>query len=286
MFTRLLVGLDGSPHADAALEQAVVLARRFHSLIIVAAVEETDKGGAEAAAALVDRGRFRVAAAGLEVDARQQQGDPDVALAQLAKEVDAVLVGRRGVGTEHAGPTALGHTAASLIRLSERTVIVCGGGPSPMQVCAVAFDGRNRRALELAARFASVAGSTVHVIHACVDRTEGMRILGQAEAELSLLGGPFQTHLGEGSAGELGGRGWGGGSVRRRCAPVGRCGAGRWSAAPASPPIPKTSCCTPIYPSPFTPDARPRRHVRARARRRKLPRQPPRRAQSRRQRRV
>jgi len=41
MFTRLLVGLDGSPHADAALEQAVVLARRFHSLIIVAAVEET-----------------------------------------------------------------------------------------------------------------------------------------------------------------------------------------------------------------------------------------------------
>jgi len=206
MFTRLLVGLDGSPHADAALEQAVVLARRFHSLIIVAAVEESNKGGAEAAAALVERGRFRVAAAGLEVDGQQQQGDPDVALAALAKEVDAVLVGRRGVETEHAGPTALGHTAASLIRLSERTVIVCGGGPSPMQVCAVAFDGRNSRALDLAARFASVTGSTVHVIHACVDRAEGMRILGQAEAELSLLGVPFQTHLEEGSAGDVVGR--------------------------------------------------------------------------------
>jgi nucleotide-binding universal stress UspA family protein len=206
MFTRLLVGLDGSPHADAALEQAVVLGKRFHSLIVVAAVEESHKGGAAAAAALVDRGKFRIASAGLEVDGRPQHGDPDVALAELAKEADAVLIGRRGVTTEHEGPTALGRTAASLIRLSERTVIVCGGGPSPMQVCAVAFDGRNRRALDLAARFASVTGSTVHVIHACVDRAEGMRILGQAEAELSLLGVPFQTHLEEGSAGDVVGR--------------------------------------------------------------------------------
>jgi nucleotide-binding universal stress UspA family protein len=75
-----------------------------------------------------------------------------------------------------------------------------------MQVCAVAFDGRNRRALDLAARFASVTGSTVHVIHACSDRAEGMQVLGQAEAELSLLGVPFQTHLEEGSAGDVVGR--------------------------------------------------------------------------------
>jgi len=203
MFTRLLVGLDGSPHADAALEQAVVLGKRFRSSIVVAAVEESGKGGAEAAAALVERGKFRVEAAGLDAEGRQQRGDPDVALAELAKDADAVLVGRRGVETERKGPTALGHTAASLIRLAERTVIVCGPGPSPMQVCAVAFDGRNRRALDLAARFASVAGSTVHVIHACVDRSEGMKVLGQAEAELSLLGVTFQTHLEEGSAGEV-----------------------------------------------------------------------------------
>lgn len=203
MFTRLLVGLDGSPHADAALEQAVVLGKRFRSLIVVAAVEESGKGGAAAAAVLVERGKFRVESAGLDAEGRQQHGDPDVALADLAKDADVVLVGRRGVESERKGPAALGHTAASLIRLAERTVIVCGPGPSPMQVCAVAFDGRNRRALDLAARFASVAGSTVHVIHACVDRAEGMKVLGQAEAELSLLGVPFQTHLEEGSAGEV-----------------------------------------------------------------------------------
>jgi len=200
MFTRLLVGLDGSPHADAALEQAVVLARRFHSVIVVAVVAEDDK---DAATALLERGRFRVQAAGLEVEAVERQGAPDVNLAELAQEVDAALVGRRGVHTGRAGPSAIGNTAAALIRLAERPVIVCGGVASPMRSCAVAFDGRNRRALELAARFASVAGSTVHVIHAYRDRNEGTLVAGQAEAELSLLGVQFQTHIAEGSAGEV-----------------------------------------------------------------------------------
>jgi nucleotide-binding universal stress UspA family protein len=202
MFTRLLVGLDGSPQGDAALEQAVILALRFRSVIVVAVVVE---GGADSAAAaeLLERGRFRVAAAGLEVEAVQRDGAPDLALAELAHEVDAALVGRRGLRTERAGPSAIGRTAASLIRLAEQTVIVCGGTASPMRSCAVAFDGRNRRALDLAARFASVAGSTVHVIHAYRDRAEGTLVTGQAEAELSLLGVQFQTHLEEGSAAEV-----------------------------------------------------------------------------------
>lgn len=200
MFTRLLVGLDGSPYADAALEQAVVLGRRFHSVIVVAVVAEDDATGA---AALLERGRFRVQAAGLDVEAVQRQGAADLNLAELAQEVDAALVGRRGLHTARAGPRAIGRTAASLIQLAERTVIVCGGVASPMRSCAVAFDGRNRRALELAARFASVAESTVHVIHAYRDRDEATLVAGQAEAELSLLGVQFQTHIAEGSAGEV-----------------------------------------------------------------------------------
>lgn len=203
MFTRLLVGLDGSPQGDAALEQAVVLALRFRSVIVVAVVAEGDDESVAAAAVLLERGRFRVAAAGLEVEAVQREGSPDLILAELAKEVDAALVGRRGLRTERAGPSALGRTAASLIRLAEQAVIVCGGVASPMRSCAVAFDGRNRRALDLAARFASVAGSTVHVIHAYHDRNEGIQVIGQAEAELSLLGVQFQTHLEEGSAAEV-----------------------------------------------------------------------------------
>jgi nucleotide-binding universal stress UspA family protein len=202
MFTRLLVGVDGSPQSDAALEQAVALGRRFRSHLVVATVAE-DTEGAAAAATLLERAHFRVLAAGLPAEAVQREGQPDLALAELAKGVDAALVGRRGVRTERAGPTAIGRTVAALIRLAERCVIVCGGALSPMRACAVAFDGRNHRALELAGRFASVADSTVHVIHACRDRDEGLRIVGQAEAELSLLGVRFQTHLEVGGTAEV-----------------------------------------------------------------------------------
>ena len=203
MFTRLLVGVDGSPQGDAALEQAVVLALRFHSVIVVASVVEDDGMGVEDVAVLLERARFRVEAAGLSVEVERGEGATDLVLAELAKKADAALVGRRGLRTERAGPSALGRTAASLIRLAEGCVIVCGGAPSPMRKCAVAFDGRNRRALELAARFASVAQSTVHVIHAYRDRTKATRILGQAEAALSLLGVQYQTHLEEGPAGAV-----------------------------------------------------------------------------------
>src|SRR2546430_799156 len=111
-------------------------------------------------------------AAGLRAELVERDGEPDLELAELAKAVDAVLVGRRGVSTKG---DALGPTASSLIRIAERCVIVCGGLPSPMTSCALAFDGRetSRRALELAARVATVVGSTVHVIHPAEDRDAG-----------------------------------------------------------------------------------------------------------------
>jgi universal stress protein family protein len=45
MFTRLLIGLDGSPNADEALEQAVVLGKRFKAKLVVAHVGESNGAG-------------------------------------------------------------------------------------------------------------------------------------------------------------------------------------------------------------------------------------------------
>ena len=167
MFTRLLVGLDGSPRADAALEQAVHLGQRFGATLVVAAVREEGSAGDDGAA-MLDRARERVVEAGLTAELVEREGKADLELAELAKTVDACLVGRRGSRT---GAEALGPTVASLITIAERCVIVCGGVPSPMRACAVAYDGRDTsaRALDLAARFASIVESTVHVIHATSD---------------------------------------------------------------------------------------------------------------------
>ncbi len=136
MFTRLLVGLDGSPNADEALEQAVQLGLRFKAKLVVAHIRET-------------------------------------------------------------------HSIARRACIAERSVIVCASKPSPMQSCAIAYDGREtaQRALALVARFASVTRSTVHVIHATVDPTIGTMVIGEAEAVLSLEGVKFVTHLEPGTPG-------------------------------------------------------------------------------------
>ena len=204
MFTRLLVGLDGSPQADAAFEQAVLLGRRFGSTIVVAYVREGGGGGRGTGdgAAMLERARVRVEAAGLRAEVEEREGPADAILAELARASDATLVGRRGGTTTG---DALGSTVASLIRIAQRCVIVCGGVPSPMRSCAVAFDGgeTSTRALDLAVRFASIVESTVHIIHANDDREAGLRVVGQAEAALSLRRVAFATHVEAGKPGEV-----------------------------------------------------------------------------------
>lgn len=200
MFTRLLVGLDGSPRSDAAFEQALALARRFGSTVVAAYVREP--GHADEDGHMLERAQERAVELGAPFEAVEKDGDADVTLAELARGADAVLVGRRGVVTTE---DALGPTVASLIRIAQASVIVCGGTPSPMKQCAVAYDGRDtaKRALELAARFATTGESTVHIIHAAADRDAGLAVVGEAEALLSMLRVPFVTHLETGRPGEV-----------------------------------------------------------------------------------
>src|SRR5258708_17483562 len=203
MFTRLLVGLDGSPRSDAAFEQALLLARRFGATVVGAYVREPGKPDEDGH--MLARAQERAVEVGVPFEAVEKEGDADVTLAELARGADAVLVGRRGVA-----PTddALGPTVPSLIRLAQASVIVCGGTPSPMKQCAVAYDGRDtaKRALELAARFSTTGESTVHIIHAAADRDAGLAVVGEAEALLSMLRVPFVTHLEAGRPGEVGAR--------------------------------------------------------------------------------
>jgi nucleotide-binding universal stress UspA family protein len=205
VFTRLLIGLDGSPTADEALEQGILLGTRFGATLVVAHVHEghrwtTGGAGEGGSEPMLEAAAERVRAADVKVETALRRGDPDTELAVLAQEVDAALVGRRG-DQSHAGE--LGGTVSALIKIAERCVIVCGGTPSPMSACAIAFDGRetSKRALDLAARFASIAQSTVHIIHASADRTAGLQVVGEAEAALSLQGVAFVTHIEPGTPG-------------------------------------------------------------------------------------
>lgn len=150
---------------------------------------------------MLERARERLLAADLEGEMIEETGTADAVLATLAKDADAVFLGRHG----SAARNALGPTVSALVRHSGRCVIACAGVPSPMRTCAVAFDGRetSQRALELAVRFASVVNSTVHVIHASGDREAGSKVLGTAEAALSMQRVSFGSHLEPGPPGEV-----------------------------------------------------------------------------------
>lgn len=197
MFTRLLVGLDGSARADQALEQALLLGRRFDATIVAAHIRAA---GAARAEVMLQRARTRITAARLAPEVVERVGEPDLELAELARDADACLVGR--VGQDESGD--LGPTVAALIRIAEKVVIVCGRQPSPMGACALAYDNGDtaKRALDLVARFASIVGSTVHVIHANDSREAGLQMVGEAEAELSRQRVAFVTHVEPGTPGE------------------------------------------------------------------------------------
>ena len=197
MLARLLVGIDGSVQADVALEQAVVLARRFDATVLAVYAHEP---GAAVDRALAERAAFRVTAAGLRGKALEWPGAADQVLAEFALQAEAVLVGRRSVTSSG----ALGRTAAALVRIAERCVVVCAGAPSAMRNCAVAIDGgeSSTRALELAARFASVSGSVLHVLHAGDPDTAGDAV-GPVEALLSLQRVAYHTHVRPGEPAEV-----------------------------------------------------------------------------------
>src|SRR5919204_3441962 len=114
----MLIGLDGSPSADEALEQAVMLGHRFSATLVVVYVQEIKGLGKRASdgGQLLERAQERVQDAGLAVETIQRQGDPAAELANLAHDVDTVLLGRRGRSSHTA---LLGATVTALIRIAE-----------------------------------------------------------------------------------------------------------------------------------------------------------------------
>jgi nucleotide-binding universal stress UspA family protein len=226
MFARLLVGLDGSSGADAALDAAIGLARRFKTTIVLAAITDIrllegpllDAAGAlwtegasaapvtlELRAALEERVRLvldvavaRVAEAGLASESVRATGLVDEELLRLADRAEALVVGRRG--ELHEAPGTLGAVTAHVIKRSPKPVFVAGDRPSTCQRPVVAYDGgeTSSHALELAARYAEALELPLAVVHVSGDAQAGDALLAKATAYLSSRSVTFEAHRLEG----------------------------------------------------------------------------------------
>lgn len=222
MFTRLLVGLDGSPGADAALEAAIGLARRFKTTVVLAAITdirlleaplfetagplwtegvpaapvavELRQALDERASKILETATAKVAAAGLQSETVRAIGLVDEELVRLADQAEAIVVGRRG--ELHGETGTLGAVTGHIIKRSPKPVFVAGERPSACERPVVAYDGgeTSSHALELAARYAEALGLSLAVVHVRDDAQAGDALLAKAAAFLSGHGAAFQTH--------------------------------------------------------------------------------------------
>lgn len=192
MFTRLLVGLDGSDPSRVALAQAIELGRRFRARLLlahvsrdaaVAALEGPGRDTGAFTLAILDEAAAAAAEAGLQGEMVQRRGDVVTQLFSLAHEADAVFVGRVGLRTRD----PLGPDTRQLIQRCPIPVFVAATSVAAFERCAVAYDGQetSQRALAFAARFVGIRGGRLEVITAGDDEAAARETLARAAAAMS-----------------------------------------------------------------------------------------------------
>jgi len=213
MIKSILVALDGSQHADSALEHALWLARRLQARLIglhvldIVSIEGSflhDVSGSlgfepyldfssKMREALQERGRVlldaftaRCETEGIAHDTALPMGIVANEICDQARTADLVVVGHRGVN-EQFSTGLLGSTTESVTRKSPKPVLV-----TPLQFREIgrpllAYDGSQRAsaALHAAAEVTSSLKLPLTVVHVSRDDgSEGGRVLAEAQRYL------------------------------------------------------------------------------------------------------
>ena len=213
MIKSILVALDGSQHADSALEYAIWLARRLRARIIglhvldIVSIEGSflhDVSGSlgfepyldfssKMREALQERGRVLLDAFTARCEKEGTAYDTVLPMGIVANEIcdhartaDLVVVGHRGVN-EQFSTGLLGSTTESVTRKSPKPVLV-----TPLQFREItrpllAYDGSQRAsaALHAAAELTSALQLPLTVVHVGRDDAgEGSRVLTEAQRYL------------------------------------------------------------------------------------------------------
>jgi nucleotide-binding universal stress UspA family protein len=215
MIKSLLVAVDSSAHARAALEHALELGRLYQARITglhvldirymemppyldysytfeavppaLTPLDLMDKFRAKGEHILAGL-RQAVEEAGLPVEVRTEEGVPGQVIADLGQEHDLVVLGKRG---EHSkwGRDLLGSTAESVTRRSVVPVFLVEEKARPLKKVLLLFDGSEpaSRGLRLAADLASRTTVDLRVLTADDDAEKGKATLSAARAYLEPL---------------------------------------------------------------------------------------------------
>src|SRR5215510_5163443 len=208
MIKSILVALDGSQHADSALEHALWLARRLRARIIglhvvdIVSIEGSflhDVSGSlgfepyldfssKMREALHERGRAilelftaRCKDRGVQCDTALPLGVVANEICDLARTADLVVLGNRGVN-EQFSTGLLGGTTESVARKSPKPVLVCPAAVREVTNPLLAYDGSQRAsaAMHTAAEVTSALGLPLGVLHVARENNGGEAVLEEA----------------------------------------------------------------------------------------------------------
>lgn len=193
----ILVALDGSQHADVALDYALWLASRLRAKVLgvhvidIVSIEGSflhDVSGSlgfepyldfsskmrealhERGRTLLDLFRTRCADRGVACDTAMPLGVVPNEICDLARTADLVVLGHRGVN-EQFSTGLLGGTTESVARKSPKPVLVCPGTFREVTKPLLAYDGSQRAsaAMHMAAEVTSALGLPLAVVHVARD---------------------------------------------------------------------------------------------------------------------
>ena len=211
-FSRIAVGLDGSPHAESALSHALRIARAARSVVrgihvvdraLLDGVVVADLSGSvgfqpflnlsgELREALVSAGGAILAAfearaqeAGVEFEPLLREGNVSQILEEEAASCGLAAVGSRGANAAHRRDL-VGRHADALARRMPTSLLVAPADYRDFRQPVLAWDGspKSRRALALAAEIAALLDLPVRVLTASDDPEKGQALLAEAEEEL------------------------------------------------------------------------------------------------------
>jgi len=178
----VVVGVDGSPGSDDAVEWATGYAAMTRRPLLVAhALGSRDMGERIRGSAGPNRQERRVVgrrvtdhalvvahrvAPGLRVDVTTDFSEAPGMLVELSEHAFLLVVSTRGHG--RVASALLGSVSAAVTREAHCAVAVVRRTPgsSPRVVAGVAGDGSDKAAVELAAELASTSGHELELVHA------------------------------------------------------------------------------------------------------------------------
>src|SRR5215510_13400803 len=213
MIKSILVALDGSEHADAALQHALWLGERLRATLIglhvidIVSIEGSffhDISGSlgfepyldfsskmrgvlqERGKALLDAFAEQAAARGVRAETALGMGIVANEIVERARTADLVVIGRRGVN-ERFSTGLLGGTAESVTRRCPKPVFVSTMDFRPVTRPLLAYDGSQRAAaaMHAAAEFCVSLSLPLTVLTVCKDAAIGDKVINDARKYLA-----------------------------------------------------------------------------------------------------